>query len=160
MAEYASNGKGNTALALGGSALGLSALTGMGGLAGLFGGGAIEDRHITRHEMDLLREIIDGKQANAILVAQTDVDKKIVDVYNALAKQDKDIREKIEANYKDQQQINMQQAVYNGTNNATLACMRSHIDELLALTARKVPNSSVCPGWGQVNISPANGTTV
>lgn len=144
MAEYASNGKGNTALALGGSALGLSALTGMGGLAGLFGG-AVEDRHITRHEMDLLREIIDGKQANAILVAQTDVDKKIVDVYNALAKQDKDIREKMEANYKEQQQINMQQAVYNGTNNATLACMQNQVAQLMSLTALHIPAAKVCP---------------
>lgn len=159
MAEYASNGKANTSLALGGTALGLSALTGMGGIAGILGGN-VEDRHITRHEMDLLREIIDGKQANAILVAQTDVDKKIVDVYNALAKQDKEIREKIESNYKDQTKINMDQAVYNGVNNATINCMQSRIDELLALTARKVPNTSVCPGWGQVNITPANGTTV
>lgn len=160
MAEFASNGKANTSLALGGTALGLSALAGMGGIAGILGGGAVEDRHITRHEMDLLREIIDGKQANAILTAQTDVDKKIVDVYNALAKQDKEIREKIEINYKEQTKVNMDQAVYNGVNNATINCMQSRIDELLALTARKVPNTSVCPGWGAVNVTPVAPTTI
>ena len=158
MAEYASNSKGNTALALGGTALGVSTLAGMGGIAGLFGG-SVEDRHVTRHEMDLIREIQNKDQQIAIANSENYTDKKLVEVYTQLAKQDKEIREKIDANYKEQQAVNMQQAVYNGTNNATLACMRSHIDELLALTARKVPNSSVCPGWGQVNITPANGTT-
>lgn len=159
MAEYATNAKGNLGVTLGAIGTGLGALGSMGSGLGLLGGGAIEDRHITRHEMDLLREIIDSKQANAILVAQTDVDKKIVDVYNALAKQDKEIREKIETNYKEQTKVNMDQAVYNGVNNATINCMQSRIDELLALTARRVPNTSVCPGWGPVNVVPANGTT-
>lgn len=115
---------------------------------------AVEDRCVTRHEMDLLREIIDGKQANAILTAQADVDKKIVDVYNALAKQDKELIAKIESNYKEQSKVNMDQAVYNGVNTATLNCMQGRIDELLALTARRVPNTSVCPGWGDVTVTP------
>ena len=157
--EYASKAVGTAGLTTGiiGSALGL-----MGGGASLLTGmgGAIEERHVTRHEMDLLREIIDGKQANAILTAQADVDKKIVDVYNALAKQDKEIREKVESNYKEQNKVNTDQAVYNGVNSATLNCMQSRIDELLALTARKVPNSSVCPGWGQVTVTPGNGTAI
>lgn len=161
MAEYnPRNGSINAGLATGiiGSALGV--LNGAGGLLGtMTGNGAIEDRHITRHEMDLLREIIDNKQANAILVAQTDVDKKIVDVYNALAKQDKEIREKLEANYKEQTKVNTDQAVYNGVNTATLNCMRGHIDELLALSVRRIPNSSVCPGWGTVTVTPTGGTT-
>lgn len=160
MAEYASNGKANTSLALGGTALGLSALAGMTGVGGLLGiGSNVEDRHVTRHEMDLIREIQTKDQQIAIANSENYTDKKLVEVYTQLAKQDKEINAKIDANYKEQQQVNMQQAVYNGTNNATLACMQGHIQELLALTQRKVPNSSVCPGWGPVNVNPANGTT-
>lgn len=143
---------------IGGYIGGISALLGGANGTGLLGAQAVEDRCVTRHEMDLLREIIDSKQANAILVAQTDVDKKIVDVYNALAKQDKDIREKMESNAKEQNKINMDQAVYNGVNTATLNCMQGKIEELLALTARRVPNTSVCPGWGDVTVTPVTPT--
>lgn len=152
--EYASNAKANTAVTLGAIGTGLGILgSGIGLLNPLSGN--VEDRHVTRHEMDLIRELMDSKQANAILTSENDTERKLVEVYNALAKQDKEINAKIDANYKEQIAINRDQAVYNGVNTATLNCMQSKIDELLALTARKVPNTSVCPGWGEVKITPA-----
>lgn len=137
----------------------------IGGIATLLGGtggvlGMTEnDRPISRYEMSMAREIIDEKQKNAILTSENDTEKKMVEVYNALARQDKEIRATIDANYKEQTKVNMDQAVYNGVNTATLNCMQSKIDELLSLTARKIPNTSVCPGWGTVTVTPGSGTT-
>lgn len=155
MAEYSSNGKGNLGVALGAVGTGLGLLGGMGTLgSGLIGGIAQDDKHVTRHELDLIREIMEKDQKIAIAESENYTDKKLVEVYTALNKADREIRDKIDANYKEQVKINTDQAVYNGVNTATLNCMQSHIDELLALTARKVPNTSVCPGWGPVTVTP------
>lgn len=156
--QYASRGTGTAALTTGiigtaGTALGLLG-NGMGILSGNY-----EDQHITRHEMDLVREIMSKDQQIAISDSENYTDKKLVEVYNALAKSDKEIRAEIETNYREQAKINAEQGVYNGVNSATLNCMQSRIDELLALTARRVPNSSICPGWGPVNVSPVEGGT-
>ena len=53
----------------------------------------------------------------------------------------------------------MQQAVYNGTNTAALTCLQSQVAQLYGLTKLVVPNTSVCPGWGNVTITPATTTT-
>lgn len=46
-----------------------------------------------------------------------------------------------------------QQAVYNATNTAALNCMQGQIAQLMGLTKLVVPNSSICPGWGDVTVS-------
>lgn len=48
-----------------------------------------------------------------------------------------------------------QQAVYNATNTATLNCMSGQIAQLMSLTKLVIPNGSVCPGWGEVTVTPA-----
>lgn len=161
--DYASNAKGNTGVTLGAIGTGLgavNALGGMGALAGLFGGGGIAPRqdNVSRHEMDLIREIIDTKQANAILAADGETEKKMVEVYTALAKQDKEIRADIENMRRHQEDINREQAVYNGVNTATIGCIKSQVDQLLGLTKLVIPNSSCCPGWGAVNVTPVTPT--
>lgn len=50
------------------------------------------------------------------------------------------------------------QAVYNATNTATLNCMQGQIATLMNLTKVVVPNSSICPGWGNVTVAPATTT--
>ena len=52
-----------------------------------------------------------------------------------------------------------QQAVYNATNTATIGCIQNQVNQLLGLTKLVVPNTSVCPGWGNVTITPATTTT-
>ena len=59
--------------------------------------------------------------------------------------------------------MNMNQAVYNGTNTATLSCLQNQVNQLMSITKVVIPNSSVCPGWGNVTITPTpaqTGTTV
>jgi hypothetical protein len=51
------------------------------------------------------------------------------------------------------------QAVHNATNDAVLGCMQGQITQLMSLTKLVVPNTSVCPGWGNVTITPAAAAT-
>ena len=51
------------------------------------------------------------------------------------------------------------QAVYNATQTATINCMQGQIAQLMGLTKLVVPNASVCPGWGNVTITPSTTTT-
>lgn len=55
--------------------------------------------------------------------------------------------------------LDKQSAVNNATTTATIACMQQQIAQLQALTKLVVPNSSVCPGWGNVTITPATTTS-
>jgi hypothetical protein len=40
-------------------------------------------------------------------------------------------------------------------NTATLNCIQSQVQQLFGITKLVIPNTSVCPGWGNVNITPA-----
>jgi hypothetical protein len=51
------------------------------------------------------------------------------------------------------------QAVYNAANTATIGCIQGQVAQLFGLTKLVVPNTSVCPGWGNVTITPATTTT-
>jgi hypothetical protein len=50
------------------------------------------------------------------------------------------------------------QRVYNATLNGTVGCIQAQIAQLMALTKTVIPNSSVCPGWGNVTVTPATTT--
>lgn len=47
------------------------------------------------------------------------------------------------------------QKAYNAANNAALGCINGQIAQLYTLTKLVVPNTAVCPGWGEVTITPA-----
>ena len=50
------------------------------------------------------------------------------------------------------------QKVYNATNIATVNCISGQVNQLFALTKLVIPNTSVCPGWGNVTVTPATAT--
>ena len=41
----------------------------------------------------------------------------------------------------------------------TISCMHGQIAQLQGLTKLVVPNTSVCPGWGEVNVTIPTTTT-
>lgn len=130
MAEYA--GAGTTALGIIGTTLGGIAVAG-GSLLnnGILGNGTGENARVSRYELGIVQE-------NAILKAQTDVDKKIVETFNAL-------NEKIQGFKDSQYAVNMQQAVYNGTNNAAVAVLQNQVAALQGMTKMVIPADNVCP---------------
>ena len=107
---------------------------------------------------------------NAILKADAATDKKLVDVYTQLRAQDKaqdvlsyDIDKRLtalETSAPLREQIlsgridNVALVAQNGinVNSAAIQCLQNTVN---GLTKTVVPNSSVCPGWGNVTISPA-----
>ena len=51
------------------------------------------------------------------------------------------------------------QRVYNATNTATIGCIASQVNQLMSLTKVVIPNTSVCPGWGNVTVTTTPATT-
>lgn len=153
--EYASKAVGNTGLGLGiaGTALGLlngglGLLGGMGGMNCMSGGCCPQNAAVNRYEMTLLQENNAKDAKIALLEADKYTDQKLTDVYKDLNAQISELQAQVS-----------QQAVYNATVNGTMSCMQQQIAQLQSLTKLVVPNTSVCPGWGNVTITPAAATT-
>lgn len=166
MAEFTPRGQGNLNSVLGAIGAANALMPGLfnncGG--GLFGGGSCyagcsENTVVTRYENSLVQEIAAKDSENALLRSQVYTDGKIVDVVKDYTAQINALAAEVRANKEHQGEINLQQAVYNGTNTATISCIQSQVAALQALTKLVVPNDSVCPGWGNVTITPATGAT-
>lgn len=154
--EYASNGKGNLGVTLGAIGTGLNLVNNGMGLLGGVGNNyhATEGgRYITKDELDYVQTIAAKDSEIALLKSEQNTEVKIADVYER-------VMNKVLANERDQAKVNSDQAVFNGVSTATMNCMQNNIAQLMSLTALRIPNTSVCPGWGEVNITPAGGTTV
>lgn len=95
------------------------------------------DTPVTRYEASMMNELSAKDSKIALLESNIYTDQKISDVYERL-------NIKINANKAEQDAVNMQQAVYNGTNTATLACIKSQIAELASLSQLIVPSRNVC----------------
>ncbi|MCQ2183644.1 MAG: hypothetical protein MJY89_09650 [Bacteroidales bacterium] len=161
MATYTNEGSSSTAkaglgLGIAGTAL---ALMQNGGLGPLFGGG---NQQTTLALAQKDSEI-------ALLKAGQETDKKLVEVYNALFRNDKEMNAKIagidgrvlalETAAPLKEQI-VDQKIARVADTMTCCCNAANaaIDNLKAtlagITKTVVPNSSVCPGWGPVTIAP------
>ena len=146
--SVASAATGNAALTTGiiGTALGvLNGGNGNGLLGGLLGGNGgnsyqcacNENQLVNRYELALQQTIAAKDAKIGLLESNIYTDQKIADVYERL-------NVKINANKEEQTAINMQQAVYNGTNNATLSCIQNQVAQLASLSQLVVPQSRVC----------------
>lgn len=143
--NVASSATGNAALTTGiiGTALGvLNGGNGNGLLGGLLGGGnnncaCSDNMLVNRYELGLQQALAAKDAKIGLLESNIYTDQKIADVYERL-------NVKINANKEEQTAINMQQAVYNGTNNATLSCIQNQVAQLASLSQLVVPQSRVC----------------
>lgn len=164
--EYASNGRGNLGVTLGAIGTGLGVLGG--GLGNLLGGWGMapaamcsENTPVSRYELNQQKTISEKDMEIAYWRGQDETNRKISDSYSKLEKRLIELAAEVRANKEEQVAINMQQAVYNGTNTATIGCIQAQVNQLLGLTKLVVPNASVCPGWGaaKVTVEPATATT-
>lgn len=164
MAEFASKGVAGAGLGTGIAGLSLGVLNAMGGcglLGGLFGGNGCcsDNTAVNRYELNLTQEIASKDARIGLLESQVYVDQKLTDVVKDYTAQINALTAEVRANKDAQTAVNMNQAVYNGTNTATISCIQNQIAQLQSLTKLVVPNTSVCPGWGNVTITPAAATT-
>ena len=150
MAEYVA-GKGTTALGVIGTALGGLAVTGN-GLGGLLGGNTAcmhgDNAPINRYE---------ATQSARIAELETEVKLRDANFY-ALSEVGK-LRDYMDNRFTAVEHELCDQKVYNATNTATIGCISGQVATLMSLTKVVVPNTSVCPGWGNVTVTPATTTT-
>lgn len=109
-------------------------------LGGVFGGGMNGNAcnmPVSRYEAGMMQEIANKDGKIALLEANIYTDQKIADVYERL-------NVKINANKEAQDAVNVQQAVLNATQTATIACMKGQVEQLAALAQFVIPSRNVC----------------
>ena len=136
---------------VGGAALGLAIpgtlafLNQIGGIGGLFGGNNNAQCQDTRTISALESEIAklqSEKYTDGVGTAvYAEINKKYIELAQFIAALDK------------------QNAVAEAINAERIGCLSNRVSALEALTKLVVPNSSVCPGWGNVTITPATAPT-
>lgn len=149
--NYASNGKGNLGVTLGAIGTGLAAMQNGGILGNLFGNGngyCSDDRCVNRYELGLIQSNTDLKTENALLKADKYTDQKFADFADRMNDRFRNVEQQLAA-----------QAVHNATSDAVLGCMQGQIAQLMSLSKLVIPNTSVCPGWGNVTVTPAAAAT-
>lgn len=139
MAEFASNAKANTGLALSGTSLGFSLLGG--GLSWLLGGNRMmngsccnEDHLINRYELQKEQRITSLETENALLKSNIYTDQKSIELYKY-----------VDSKFNTLEQAISQQAVYNATINATIGCIQGQVAQLQSLTKIVIPGNNICP---------------
>lgn len=171
--NYATKGEADAALATGIIGTALGAMNTLGGGAALLGGFAprngdyggcncSENHAVNRYEfsgaMDYERQI--NELRLRLAESNTDVklrdaniytDKKIVDTYAQVQRDIKEAVKPLEDRVHTTEEAICGQAVYNGINSTVLNTIKGQIDGLTKLV---IPNSSVCPGWGDVKVEP------
>ena len=161
--DFASKGLAGTALGL--SIYGAASALSGGGLGGLFGGGNCQQRSqfVTKEEFALGQQLAAKDSEIGLLKADKYTDTKLVEMYQNVQAQINGIQGQISALKDAQYAINLQQATLNATQSATISCIQQNLTNLKgqfdSLTHLSIPNSSICPGWGNVTITPSTAST-
>lgn len=144
--EFASKGVAGAGLGTGIAGLSLGVLN-SGLLNNIFGGNQMccgDNMPVNRYEQEQQAKIaklesdLALRDATAYVLGETG---KLRDYFEAKF-------DRIECQLSDQK-------AYNAANNAALGCINGQIAQLYSLTKIVVPNTAVCPGWGDVTITPA-----
>lgn len=147
--KYASKGVGGAGLGLGIAGTALGVLNG--GLNGILGGNNVacsENMYVNRYEASQSARIAELETEVKLRDANTYTDAKILDLYKYVDGKVGGLEAAI-----------CQQNVYNATNTATIVCLQNQVAQLASLTKLVVPNSSICPGWGEVTVTTTPATT-
>lgn len=155
-------GQGNLNTVLGSlgtaSFFGLNANNILGGLAGNNRQCACpnpSDTPVTRYEAEMMLALNAKDGEIALLKADKYTDQKISEATAYLMGKIGEVSAEVRANKDAQCAVNAQQLALNAASNATISCLQGQVAQLFGITKLVVPNTSVCPGWGNVNISPA-----
>ncbi len=126
-------------LGIAGTALGL--LSGN-GLNGLFGGSNCNDTRTISALESKIAKLESEKYTDSVGTGvYAEINKKYTELAQFIAQLDK------------------QNAVFEAVNAERINCLSNRVSTLEALTKVVVPNSSVCPGWGNITVTPATTTT-
>ncbi len=118
-----------------------------------------ENTPVSRYELEQSKTIAAKDAEIGLLKADKYTDQKIVDATAYLMGQIKELEGEVRKNKDEQNAVNMQQVAYNATNTATIGCLQGQVAALQGMTKLVIPNTSVCPGWGDVKVSVVPATT-
>lgn len=176
--EYASNGKGNLAVTLGAIGTGLGVMRDGIGLLNTATNTNNSSNCVTKDEMKLYQDLSAKDSEISLLKADKESETKMIEVYKQAHQEIADLRDNTNASFKelqaeinqnrrDQDAWNANQSVVNSqmasainTNTNSISSIQNTLGQITML---KVPNTAVCPGWGNVSITPSivtTGTTV
>ena len=163
--EYTSRAVGGTALGVGIGGLTLGAANAVGGIVNALSKGCHShheqpsDPAVSRYDLALVQQVANKDMEIAYWRGQDETNNKISASYANLESQINALAREVRANKDEQNGVNLQQAVYNGANTAAVSCMKGQIEQLFSLTSLRIPNTSLCPGYGNVTVTPAAATT-
>ena len=142
------NGVAGAGLGLGISGTALALLNG--GLSNLLGGGCNgwNTHNCGCYELSQENRISKLESEIALRDANIYNDQKLLELYKYIDGKFEGVNATLGA-----------QAVWNATQTSAINCMTGQINQLFGLTKLVVPNTSVCPGWGNVTITPSTTTT-
>lgn len=142
-------GKGTTALGIIGTVLGSLGVAGSNGM-GLFNNNSCncsENIPVNRYE---------ATQSARIAELETEV--KLRDANTFTMGEMGKLRDYVDQKFAAVHAELCEQKVYNATNIATVNCIAGQVNQLFALTKLVIPNGSICPGWGNVTVTPSTTT--
>lgn len=148
--NFASKAQSNLNTVLG--AIGTAGATGiLGNMGGLFGNNncnCSEDHSVNRYELSQQARISELETELKLRDSNIYTDSKILELYKY-----------VDGKFAHVENQLCDQRVYNATNTAAISCIQGQVAQLMALTKLVIPNTSVCPGWGNVTVSPATAPT-
>lgn len=159
------NAKANAGLTTGviGTALsGLQLLSGgvgnwLGGNAGGIANAAAtmmcgQSAPISRYELDMSMVLAEKNARIQRLELSQETDKKVLELYEYISGRVRDVEDHIA-------KMNADQREWNATATGGIAAVGTQLAELRSafrgITKIVVPNNAICPGWGDVTVTPA-----
>lgn len=82
-----------------------------------------------------------------------------IEVYKQFAKERNETQAQISALFAAIAQMDKTVSVNEAVNSERINCLKGRVDNIYDVFKLVMPNSSVCPGWGNVTITPAAATT-
>lgn len=136
---------------IGGYIGGISALLGN-GVGGILGGGNApacgNNMPINRYEAE--------QQAR---IAELETEVKLRDANFYTVSEMGKLRDYVDNRFAHVEHELCDQKVFNATAISQIGCIQNQVAQLMGVTKVVIPNSSICPGWGEVTITPATTTT-
>ena len=163
MADYVAS-KGTTALSIIGTVLGSLGVAGNGTCGNLLNlGGApnlngvcSENMPVNRYELNQQKELTNKDMEIAYLRGQNETDKKVLELYKYFDGEIKDMRQTQCDRWAGQGIINAKVESTMGVIGTQVASISA---SLANITKTVVPNSAICPGWGEVCVQTVPCTT-
>ena len=138
----------------------LGANGGTGLLGGILGGGT---QYVSKETYEVQNKLIEAERSNALLAAELNTEKKMVEVFNAatarIGEVDRELSHRIYQLEKKVDENAASQAVINCGFNSAIGILQSQAAQFMSLTKVVIPNANVCPGWGDVTVSVTPATT-